>query len=131
PAEQAGKRIWYKVSTIDDCPNESASSTAGEAISAFNGSASIAPSSSPPPLFTGFTQTVTIAVVGADTFTSATLEITKIGGSVEAGFPQTQLSTGNNWNFVWTPGQGPGTYVATATVTNVTGCTSTAQSTWD
>jgi Tfp pilus assembly protein PilW len=128
PPDQGGKDVWYKVSALDDCPNESALSSAQEAQCAFNGVVSIVPQSSPPSLTTG-NQSVTISAVGGDVYTSATLTISKVGGSTD--FTQTITATGNNWNFTWSPNQAGGTYVAIATVTNSNSCVGTTRNTWD
>src|SRR5262249_11535569 len=79
PADQGGRKVWYKVSALDDCPNESARSNANEATCVFNGVVSIVPQNSPPVLTPG-PQSVTISAVGTDVYTSATLTIARIGG---------------------------------------------------
>jgi Tfp pilus assembly protein PilW len=127
PADLGNKRVYYKVSALDDCPNESARSSAQEATCAFNGVVSIVPQSSPPSLTSALAQTVTVSAVGGDVYTSATLTIIDSTGATV--FTSSQVATGNNWNFVWTPSTG-GTYTATATVTNSSSCVGTASNIW-
>ncbi len=129
PADYPSKEVYYKVSALDDCPNESARSAASGVNCQFNGAIAIAPQSSPPPLQLGIPEQITVSASGTDTFVSARLTIVRSDGSTEPGFPQTQNVTDNAWNFSWNP-SAAGIYTATATVTNSGGCVAVATNTW-
>jgi hypothetical protein len=94
---------------------------------AFNGTVSIAPVSSPPNMDLA-PKVITVSASGADTYTAANLRIVKSGGGTD--FDQTLAANATSWPFNWTPGQGVGTYVATAKVSNGSGCTGSATRTW-
>jgi hypothetical protein len=68
-----------------------------------------------------------VSATGSNTYTSATLVITKSGGVSDMG---ATINSAGPWQFSWMPAQGPGTYVGTATVTNATGCWSSVQQVW-
>jgi len=93
----------------------------------FGGTVGITPASAQPNMDQGPTQ-VTVTATGADTFVSARLVIEKSGGAVDLDV--SQVATGTSWGFPWTPGQGVGTYVATATVSTSVGCSGTKVNTW-
>src|SRR5262249_21788057 len=94
---------------------------------AFTGTVSLTPAASPPNLDLG-SNNVVVNVSGQGTFTAASLRIVKTGGGTD--FDQTHVANATSWPFSWTPGQGVGTYVATAKVSNSGGCTGTATATW-
>lgn len=124
PPDTNGKRLWYKVSAIDDCPNESAKSTGTEALCPFPGTINATPASSsgldPSP------KTVTVTATG-DTFAQANLTILTQGGLLDEN---NTITSGSPWVFTWTPNHGAGTYVATITVTSTAGCSSSITRTW-
>jgi hypothetical protein len=133
-----GGAWFYLVRAVNACPGGTGTlgtrSDGGEragrscpASCAFSGSVTIAPVSSPPNLDLA-AKVITVSASGSDVFTAANLRIVKAGGGPD--FDQTHALTGTSWAFNWTPGQGTGTYVATARVSNSAGCTGTATTTW-
>jgi hypothetical protein len=122
PTPPAGSHYWYRVSALDDCPNESALSSAAFAECAFSGTPSItAPTNGQA---VAGVVTVTAAIIGGtDPYTKATFVFTH----ATLGVTLTQIVTGAGptWSYDWfaTPA---GAYTITATVENSTGCTKSA-----
>jgi hypothetical protein len=122
PTVPTGYRLYYRVSALDDCPNESELSEPTFAQCAFTGNVRI----TNPIDGQAVAGVVPVAVLvegGTDTYTKATFTFTHaIQGTVAT---QEVPGPGPSWSYDWfaTP---PGEYTITATVENSTGCTKSA-----
>lgn len=125
PAESGSQKLYYKISAIDDCPNESLKSLASVTSCTFNGALGMSPVTG---TYDPTPKTITITASGTDTYTQANLTVVKTGGTTDEN--NTMVATGTSWVFTWTPNQGPGVYTATGTVTNSNGCSSNVSRTY-
>jgi prepilin-type N-terminal cleavage/methylation domain-containing protein len=122
PSPPAGSHHYYRVSAIDDCPNESDLSLATYAVCAFSGTLAIT-SPSNGQAVAGVVPVTAVLSGGTDTYTQATFVFTH----ATLGVTLTQVVTGPGptWSYNWyaTP---PGAYTVSVTVQNATGCTTSA-----
>jgi hypothetical protein len=118
--EIPGHIIYYRISALDDCPNESEMSDPSEASCPFDGVISIDPPDGTQ-LPTGI-HTITVSVAGSDTYTECRLQIMDefnviVFDQTNAGAPPYSF----NWDVTVA-----GKYTASATVENTQGCVKTA-----
>ncbi|MEW5806003.1 MAG: prepilin-type N-terminal cleavage/methylation domain-containing protein [Acidobacteriota bacterium] len=117
--------IYYRVSALDDCPNESDLSDPALSSCPFDGEISIDPPDGSE-MATG-TYTITVSVSGTDTYTSCNLQIVDQNNQTvynedRPGSPP--------YTFSWTVTI-PGNYYVTATVENSSGCIKTKTVTYN
>ena len=118
PTPPSGSKYFYRVSAIDDCPNESDLSNAASATCAFTGAVTItAPNDGQ--AVAGVVTVSGVVTGGTDTYTQATFTYTH--ASLGVVRTQTVTGPGPTWSDNWfaTP---PGSYVITFAVENDTGC---------
>ncbi len=115
-----GHIIYYRISALDDCPNESEMSDPSATSCPFDGAISIDPPDGTQ-LQTGI-HTLTVFVTGSDTYTECRLQIMDefnmiVFNQIKSGAPPYSF----NWDVTV-----DGKYVASATVENAEGCLKTA-----
>ncbi|MBZ5639015.1 MAG: prepilin-type N-terminal cleavage/methylation domain-containing protein [Acidobacteriia bacterium] len=122
PSTPADQQIYYRVSAIDDCPNESDLSSSAYPTCSFTGSVQFTTPTEGQPVAGVVTVTATVAG-GTDTYTQATFTYTH----VSQGVTRTQVvaGAGPSWSDSWLANP-PGQYRLDVTVQNSTGCTRSA-----
>ncbi len=117
-ATSPGERFFYRVSALDDCPNESDLSNAASAACSFSGTVSIT-SPADGTAVAGVVAVSAEVTGGTDTYTKATFTYTNASGSVTR--TQDVVGPGPTWTDNWmaTPA---GTYTITVTVENTQPC---------
>jgi hypothetical protein len=122
-AVPTGQKVFYRVTAVDDCPNESAPSNSDDAYCAFGGT--VAFTSPTNGQTTSGVVPITVRVDNpTDTYTQLRVDVVPDTGTTPTP-PFDGTITGNGpWTVNWTP-SAPGTWTLTATVTNAANCTST------
>jgi hypothetical protein len=118
-AVPVGLKIFYRVTAVDDCPNESAPSNASAPSCAFAGTVAF----TAPVNNQGLSGVVTV-VVRVDNPAGAYAHLRVQGVNANGGdllYDQDVTGTGP-WSFTWVPPR-PGPWTLTAILTNDTGCT--------
>ena len=126
PAEGQSEQfaIYYRISAVDDCPNESALSDPSEASCPFDGIISIDPPNGSQ-LTTG-THTITVSVSGTDTYAQCNLQIIDEFNVIVLDDTKTGAPA---YIFDWTV-LVAGNYTATAYVENTNGCLKSTSATY-
>jgi len=116
-----GKKVFYRVTAVDDCPNESAPSNPDDAYCAFGGT--VAFSSPSNGATTSGVITVTVRVDSpSGTYTHLRVDAVPSTGTTPTPPFDAAITGLGPWSFTWTPPR-PGPWTLTATVTNASGCT--------
>jgi hypothetical protein len=118
-----GQKVFYRVTAVDDCPNESAPSASDDAYCAFGGT--LAFSSPANGATTSGVVTITVRVDNpTDTFTHLRVDAVPASGTTPTPPFDAAISGMGPWTVTWTPLRS-GPWTLTATVTNASGCTGT------
>ena len=114
-----GQKIFYRVTAVDDCPNESAPSVSDDAYCAFGGTVAF----SSPSTNTSGVVTITVRVDNpTDTYTHLRVDAVPQSGTTPPPPFDGPISGPGPWSTTWTPTR-PGDWTLTATVTNAANCT--------
>jgi hypothetical protein len=116
-----GQKVFYRVTAVDDCPNESAASNSDDAYCAFGGT--LAFSSPSNGSTTSGVVTVAVRVDNpSGTYTHLRVDAAPAIGTTPTPPFDAAISGSGPWTFNWTPTV-PGAWTLTATMTNAVGCT--------
>ena len=123
PSIPSGFRVYYRVSAVDDCPNESELSDPAEPTCAFSGTVGFVTPTNDQAV--AGVVTVQVAVTGgSDTYTHLRIEAFHEANGTTTVVTDRDV-TGSSWTNSWLANP-PGPYTLTATVSNAGGCTRAA-----
>ncbi len=122
PSTPSGYKIYYRVSAIDDCPNESDLSSSAYPVCSFTGTVQIATPTEGQPVAGVVAVEATIAG-GTDTYTRATFTYTH--STLGVTRTHEAAGAGPSWTDSWLANP-PGLYTIDVAVQNSTGCTRSA-----
>ncbi|MFQ5669546.1 MAG: fibronectin type III domain-containing protein [Acidobacteriota bacterium] len=116
-----GNIYYYRITALDDCPNESELSAASGASCAFDGQVIITPGAGT----TVFgVQTIQLTADGTDTYVQGSVTVFDETGNSVLG-PLTSMTY--PFSFTWdTRSLNPGPYLITGAIVNATGCNKTS-----
>lgn len=123
PSLNSTQTIYYMVKAKDECVNNSAPSNDAQAVCAFTGTVTINPPANGAVVAGVVPVTVTVTG-GSDTYTGVTITYSHSVAGVTRTY--TSSTTGTSWSDNGWLANPAGNYTITATVTNSTGCSSTA-----
>ncbi|MFQ5719501.1 MAG: prepilin-type N-terminal cleavage/methylation domain-containing protein [Acidobacteriota bacterium] len=119
-APPAGSIFYYRISAVDDCPNESALSAPDGASCAFNGQVLLDPLDSSTVL--GIVP-ITLSSDGTDTYAYGDVTVTDSSGTVVFSATSSTYPFTFSWNSLSLT---PGIYTITGQITNIGGCSKTS-----
>ena len=116
-----GKKVFYRVTAVDDCPNESAPSNSDDAYCAFGGTVAFTTPSNG--ATTSGVVTVTVRVDNpSGTYTHLRVDAIPSSGTTPTPPFDANITGLGPWTFSWTPPR-PGGWTLTANMTNAASCT--------
>jgi prepilin-type N-terminal cleavage/methylation domain-containing protein len=123
PDLNGSRVVYYMVKAKDECVNYSQASNLAQAVCAFSGTVTINPPADGN-VVAGVVPTTVTVVGGTDTYTGVTITYAHSVSGVTRTY--TSSTAGTTWTDSGWLAYPAGTYTITATVTNSTGCSSTA-----